>query len=152
MSFSFIQTKRKQDYEKLFSWYIPVFFAVKLLYFSVKILLCKPRTKVDKQWWKQRGKKAQLFKKKEKRDCTASVLAISQRVESRLIAVMVNHLKETKVPSYLYFDNVFFLILYMHSKIKTYILCGKLGFALLSTGNIQKALSSQVVAEFLTFR
>lgn len=47
-------------------------------------------------------------KKKEKRGSTASVLAISQRVESRLITVTVNHHKKTKVPSYLYFANMIF--------------------------------------------
>lgn len=47
-------------------------------------------------------------KKKEKRGSTVSVLAISQRVESRLITVTVNHYKKTKVPSYLYFANMIF--------------------------------------------
>lgn len=53
-------------------------------------------------------KKNTVVKKKEKRESTASVLAISQRVESRLIAVKVNHLKKTKVPSYLFSDNIIF--------------------------------------------
>lgn len=68
--------------------------------------------KVGKQGWKQQGKGTEVvffLKKKEKRDSTASVLAISQRVESRLITPMVNHLKETKVPSYLYVANIILL-------------------------------------------
>lgn len=55
-----------------------------------------------------KGKKEHSCLKKEKRDSTASVLAISQRVESRLTAVKVNHLKKTMVPSYLFSDNIIF--------------------------------------------
>lgn len=53
-----------------------------------------------------KGKKNTVVKKIKRKETTASVLAISQA--SRLIALMVNHLKETKVPSYLYFDNIIF--------------------------------------------
>lgn len=49
---------------------------------------------------KEKGQRKSCNKKREKRNnSTASTLAISQRVESRFIAVMVNHLKKTKAPA-----------------------------------------------------
>lgn len=78
----------------------PAFFAAKLLKFSAQILLLYPRAKVSKDGSKGKRTKKSCNKKREKRNnSTASTLAIGQRVESRFIAVMVNHLKKTKAPA-----------------------------------------------------
>lgn len=101
----------------------------------------------SRDWSKQPGMEVKGEKKEKERVVTrrekrknsiTSALAISQRVESRFIAVMVNNLKKSKALSSLYSVNINF-ILQTHSNKKKKIL----------TFHLETSFSSPYLLELL---
>lgn len=59
---------------------------------------------------KKKEKERVVTRREKRKNSITSALAISQRVESRFIAVMVNNLKKSKALSYLYSVNINFIL------------------------------------------